>query len=249
MHHANVNLGDLSRNSYPGRGIVIGTSQDGRFAVQVYWIMGRKPNSRNRVFKSKGGQLFTEPVDPAQVKDSSLIIYKAMDEYRGRFVVSNGDQTDTVVKKLGLHNNATLSETLVERLFEPDAPNFTSRITGLCSIHMGTCSTTLSLIRKSSAVASVNQCERFYYEYDSILPALGICFHTYMEDGDPLPAFNGEPYHVPLDGPIDEVVETYWSSLDKDNRVSLAVKFIELATSKSKIKVINRFTQVGSTVV
>ena len=138
-----LNLSRLSSNPYPGRGIVIGTSEDGLHAVQIYWIMGRSENSRNRIFSIDGGRLFTEAADPAKVKDPSLIIYNAMNEYRGNFIVSNGNQTDTVFKGLRMDASVALRNILVDRQYEPDAPNFTPRITGVCQIRDEYC---LSLI-------------------------------------------------------------------------------------------------------
>jgi len=137
---ARLNLKGLSQNPYPGRGIVIGTSEDGLYAVQIYWIMGRSENSRNRVFCVSGGVLFTEGADPAKVKDPSLIIYNAMNEYCGVFIVSNGDQTDTAVIRLTSNASATLRDMLVHRQFEPDVPNFTPRITGVCKPCNSRCS-------------------------------------------------------------------------------------------------------------
>jgi len=237
----------LERNPYPGRGIVIGTSEDGLHAVEVYWIMGRSENSRNRVFKYEGERLFTEAADPSKVKDPRLIIYNAMDEFASSFVVSNGDQTDTVVEALQLNEYVDLSNALCERQYEPDSPNFTPRITGMCMlIGGGEYSVEISLIRRSEFITDKDgYCERFYYEYGQILPGFGFCVTTYSGDGNPLPAFTGEPYPVPLEGDIDKVLSTYWSILNEENRVSLAVKFIDLFTRKSEIKVINRFSQVA----
>jgi len=232
----------LSYNQYPGRGIVIGTSEDGRYAVQVYWIMGRSENSQNRVFKCEGGRLFTEAKDPSKMKDPRLIIYNAMAEYADSFVVSNGDQTDTVIEALQQNEYVDLSNALCQRQYEPDSPNFTPRITGMCMlIGGGEYSAELSLIRKSEFITEKDgSCERFYYEYGQIVPGFGFCVTTYNGDGNPLPAFTGELYPLSIEGNIDDVVKAYWKVLNEANRVSLAVKFIDLATRKSEIKVINR---------
>lgn len=242
------NMLALSRNRYPGRGIVIGKSQDSRFAVQIYWIMGRSENSRNRIFKSEGGRLFTEAFDPSKVKDPSLIIYNAMREDHNEYVVSNGDQTDTVIDAFGLSAGITLREALSKRQYEPDAPNFTPRITGLCVISPTSENfyTELSLLRKSDLIAG-SGCERSYYEYEDIKPGFGFCITTYNEDGDPLPSFVGEPYPLPIIGNVEEIVETFWSVLNVANRVSLAVKFIYIATGESHIKIVNRLSKVGPT--
>ncbi len=246
---AALGLMGLAQNPYPGRGIVIGTSEDGLHAVQIYWIMGRSLNSRNRIFSVNGGCLFTEPADPTKVKDPSLIIYNAMTEYRGVFIVSNGDQTDTVFKRLQDNASSTLRTMLADEKYEPDDPNFTPRITGICYAAFGFCLTELSILRRSELVGNHDDddCQRSYHEYNQIIPGFGFCLHTYSGDGDPLPAFTGEPYVVPIKGNLTEVTEKYWSVLNPENRVALAVKFINLSTHKSKIKVINRFAKVAPT--
>ena len=245
-----LNLSRLSSNPYPGRGIVIGTSEDGLHAVQIYWIMGRSENSRNRIFSIEGGRLFTEAADPAKVKDHGLIIYNAMNEYNGIFIVSNGNQTDTVFKGLRMDASVALRNILVDRQYEPDAPNFTPRITGVCYIRDEYCATELSILRRSELVGDnyTDDCQRSYHEYDEIVSGFGFCLHTYNGDGDPLPAFTGEPYPVPIRGNLTEVAEEYWAVLNPENRVALAVKFISLKTGESETKVINRFTKVVPTV-
>ena len=241
---ARENRAKLSANPYPGRGIVIGTSQDGMYAVQIYWIMGRSENSRNRVFKVDGTRLYTEAFDPTKVKDPSLIIYNAMSETFGRFVVSNGSQTDEVIKQLSRHYG-TLQKSLAEQLYEPDTPNFTPRITGVCTIHpeVGKYTAELSILRKSEMVSGDN-CERSFYEYNGIMPGLGFCITTYSGDGNPLPAFEGSPYPLPIIGrDIRAIMHTYWSILNEDNRVSLAVRLINLHARESSISVINKNSQ------
>jgi len=240
------NMLELSSNPYPGRGVVVGTSQDGKFVVQIYWIMGRSDNSRNRIFSTEGGRLFTEAADPSKVKDPKLIIYNAMDEFCGSCVVSNGDQTDTVIDALMNDTWADLSEALNERDYEPDEPNFTPRITGLSTLLDNSHYSELSMLRKSRLSADPkSDCEHFVFELASIAPGFGFCITTYMGDGNPLPSFVGEPYPVLIDGGIDEVLQKYWEILNEANRVSLAVKFIEIATGKSEIKVINKYTKVA----
>jgi IMP cyclohydrolase len=239
------NLSRLAGNVYPGRGIMLGTSQDGLYAVQVYWIGGRSPNSQNRVFGVRGGRLFTEAADPTKVKDPKLIIYNAMCEGDGAFVVSNGDQTDTAIQAFGLHQiGLTLSEALCGREYEPDEPNWTPRITGLhCVNDQGKWFAELSILRKS--VMEGSSCERFYYEYGQIASGYGFCIHTYGGDGEPLPAFAGEPYLVSLEGNIEDIARDTWALLNEKTRVALAVKFINLKTEDSEIEIINRFTKVG----
>lgn len=242
---AKRNLQKLAKNSYPGRGIVVGTSADGHHLVQIYWIMGRSENSRNRIFKSDGGRLYTEAADPSKMKDPRLIIYNAMAEDRGSFVVSNGDQTDTVIKSFKRTEGSILSWALFTRQYEPDSPNFTPRITALCTaVSPGNCFTQLSILRKSelSQGFSNDHCERFYYEYGNITPGFGYCITTYLGDGNPLPAFVGEPYLMPVGNDMAEVAKQYWSTLNWENRVSLAVKFIDLKTFTSKIEIINQYS-------
>lgn len=238
----------LRCNPYPGRGIVIGTSEDGLYAVQVYWIMGRSDNSRNRIFATEGGRLFTEAADPSKMKDPALVIYNAMREYHRSFVVSNGDQTDTVAEELDFSADITLSDALMNRVYEPDVPNYTPRITGMCTIdNDGICSAELAILRKSELAVeweSGDDCQRFYYQLGHIAPGFGFCVTTYMGDGNPLPAFTGEPYPVLLHGDIGQVIMNYWQLLNPDNRVSIAVKFIEIATGKFQIEIVNKYSRV-----
>ena len=238
---AEKNMLALSQNSYPGRGIVMGMNETGGYVIQVYWIRGRSENSRNRIFGIEGGRLFTEAADPVKVKDSSLIIYNAMLESHRHFVVSNGVQTDKVID--GILAAYTFQGSLRGLEYEPDAPNFTPRITGICSLDLvgredpffG-----LDIIRKSPWD---NSCDRFFYRYDKIESGFGYCLTTYTGDGNPLPPFAGEPLLMPLLGDIDAVLDTYWKALNEENRVALAVKFIALQGT-SWIKVTNKFTKV-----
>ncbi len=235
------NMYDLSQNSYPGRGIVMGMSETGGYVVQVYWIMGRSENSRNRVFGVEGTRLFTEAADSSKVKDPSLIIYNAMRETHRHFVVSNGVQTDKVIA--GISAGDTFQGSLRGLEYEPDAPNFTPRITGICRLDLvdrGDPFFGLDIIRKSVWDYS---CDRFFYRYDRIERGIGYCITTYTGDGNPLPAFVGEPLLMPLAGDIDAVANAYWQVLNEENRVALAVKFIALQGT-SCIKVINKFTKV-----
>ena len=240
-----LNFIELSKISYPGRGIIVGTSQCGKFAIQVYWIMGRSDNSRNRIFQVEGSRrVFTEPADASKVKDASLIIYNAMDSYAGNFVVSNGDQTNTAISAFAMAAGITLREALRDRTFEPDRPNFTPRITGLCVPSTdGMCFTQLSIIRKSE-LAGDDNCERACFDYVGIRPGYGFSVSTYEGDGDPLPAFNSGPYPLPLVGGMEDIAETYWSILNKDNRVSLAVKFITIESRDSVVVLRNRYSKV-----
>lgn len=237
------NFVQLNRNPYPGRGLILGVDETGEYAVQVYWIMGRSENSRKRVFSLDGDRLFTEAVDPAKMENPNLVIYNAMDRFQNTFVVSNGDQTDTVTAFLRIHDRLSLKSALSARQFEPDKPNYTPRITGCTSIAIGRCSNELVLFRRSELVGDP-YCVRFYYEYNNIKPGVGFCLTTYMEDGNPLPPFVGEPLAMPLEGSAGYILATYWDALNADNRVSLAVKFINIRTAKSETLIQNRYTKV-----
>jgi IMP cyclohydrolase len=236
------NLAALRRNPYPGRGIIAGLNASSSDLVQVYWLMGRSANSRNRVFKSDGkGRLYTEAADPTKVVDPSLIIYNAMSERKPHFVVSNGNQTDHVVKQL-LHYPHYLQPHLSTIAHEPDDPNFTPRITAVSSVHYEKYIVQLSILRRSQWGDTT---DRFFYQYEEVPPGFGLCLTTYKGDGDPLPSFSGEPLLMPLGEEITEIARMYWDALNPDNRVALAVKFITRATSISKIHIINKFEQAG----
>lgn len=237
------NFGRLCENPYPGRGIVVGLNKTGSHIIQVYWIMGRSENSRNRVFKADDdtGRLYTEAADPAKVKDASLIIYNAMRERGPRFIVSNGDQTDTVMK---FPAPLYLDQALAGRKYEPDGPNFTQRITAVTTFEPGGSSfAQMSILRKS---LFGDGCDRLHYSY-RLYEGFGHCITTYAGVGDPLPAFRGDPLLMPLDQEhgIEEVAVDFWNALDDQNRVSLAVKFIEIGNGRSDIHIINKYRQVG----
>jgi IMP cyclohydrolase len=234
---AQNNFEALRTNPYPGRGIVIGTDDSGTNMVQIYWIMGRSENSQNRIFNQDGGRLFTEPADPTKVKDPSLIIYNAMNENRSRYVVSNGHQTDDVTEKI---HRKQLSSILSTWHHEPDAPNWTPRITGVCSPFENGPSLELSILRRTFWGTR----ESVFYQYTEMVPGFGRGITTYSGDGDPLPSFEGEPRIMPLIGNADEILRTYWHALNPENRVSLAVKFIYGRSRTSEIYVINRFRKV-----
>lgn len=237
---AQSNFSWLRNNAYPGRGIVVGIDQTGNYLVQVYWIMGRSENSRNRVFKSdRMDLLYTEATNPAIVQDPSLIIYNAMRKKGQHYVVSNGDQTDTVVESDLDPSN--LNVILATRMYEPDKPNFTQRITAVSSLREGSLSSLqISILRKS---VFGDACERLTYEY---VPQAGFghCVTTYSGDGDPLPPFLGDPLVMPLRGGLQEVADEYWAGLNEINRVSLAVKFIAVDNGHSRIHIINKYGQV-----
>lgn len=226
----------LSQNSYPGRGIIIGRDETAQFLIQVYWIMGRSENSRNRIFQCDPGtgRVFTQAANPAAMKDPALIIYDAMVEKNGVFAVSNGAQTNDIAQK-------GFGVALNKWSYEPDSPNFTPRIFGECRIDAYT-PFALAIIRKSQNAEPER--ERHSYRLRDLPPGYGVCITTYTGDGNPLPSFKGEPYPLPLSGDIKNVADTIWEALNPDNRVSLVVKFIDISSGRSQIEIINKFTEV-----
>ncbi len=225
----------LQGNTYPGRGIVIGRTADGRNAVAAYFIMGRSANSRNRVFIERGGEVFTEPFDASKVEDPSLIIYAAVRHYENKLVVTNGDQTDTVVE--GLKAGRSFADALTAREFEPDAPNFTPRISGMLTFGKGDFTYDMSILK--SIDESGSACARYAFSYPS-KPGLGHFLHTYVCDGNPIPTFQGEPERVAIGSDIDAVTEEIWNALDENNRISLFVRFTDLATGRTTDRLVNK---------
>lgn len=242
---AEKNLEALRKNSYPGRGLIVGLDESGEHLVQVYWIMGRSKKSRNRVFgKDEDGRLFTEIADPSLMEegdDLSLIIYDAMREvhYCNVCIVSNGRQTQDVAIGLPRDN---LYSTMSKFSYEPDKPNFTSRITAVLCWRPTTARaySQISILRKSPWS---DACDRYFYEINEIGRGFGYCVHTYLGDGDPLPSFRGEPYLLPLRGCVLHVANEYWDVLNPDNKVSLAAKFIP-RNGPSEIIIINKYQKV-----
>lgn len=233
---AQQNFAQLAANAYPGRGIVLGLTPDGKSLVQVYWIMGRSENSRNRVFIQEGDFVRTAAHDPAKLEDPSLIIYYPVRVDGKRHIVSNGDQTDTVW--IGLQNGGTFEGALQTRQYEHDAPNFTPRITGLMDLTEGAPAYQLSILK--SFHNSESACLRQFFRYDRAQAGLGHGITTYQGDGSPLPSFAGEPVLLPIAQTADENLANYWGALDAANRVSLLVKTIDIATGASEIRIVNR---------
>lgn len=235
------NLEALSRNSYPGRGMIVGLTPDARHFVQVYWIMGRSENSRNRIFVPGGagterGLVRTAPYDKSKVKDPSLIMYNCARQFERCHIVSNGDQTDTVLDVM--QRGGSFEEALFTRSAEPDAPNFTARITGLADLDDGVHAYKLSVIKVLGN--NPDHGVRQFFNYASAIPGIGHCVHTYAGDGEPLPCFEGEPYAVALSDDTDAVAERYWDVLDRDNRVSLLAKFIDARTGAVNLRIVNK---------
>ncbi len=234
---AQSNFEALCQNPYPGRGLVIGRSHDENgddHWLMVYWIMGRSVQSRNRRFVAEAGRLRTEPVDASLVKDASLIIYEAMLELDGIYLVSNGDQTRTVYE--ALRAGGSFDDALAQREREPDAPNFTPRITGMLELHRA--AVTLNILKANAL--DVMQTDRITFRPALPVAGYGFGLTTYRGDGNPLPSFNGEALLLPLEGSAETVLETYWQALNADNRVSLAVKDI-WGGGKTRLLVRNRF--------
>ena len=225
----------LEGNTYPGRGIVIGKSADGKSAVAAYFIMGRSNNSRNRVFTEKDGAVYTEPFDASKVEDPSLIIYAAIREYENNLIVTNGNQTDTVYD--GLAAGKSFDAALATREFEPDGPNWTPRISGMITFDGGDFTYKMSILKSGDAEGSF--CNRFGFHY-APKAGLGHFIHTYVCDGDPIPTFQGEPERVIIPNDIDVFTREIWDALDENNKISLYVRYIDLATGKKTSRMINK---------
>lgn len=216
----------LAAKEYPGRGIILGKSEDNR-AVFAYFIMGRSTNSRNRVFEISNDDIRTKAFDESFLSDPSLIIYSPVRVLRKKIIVTNGDQTDTIYEYL--KEKRSFEDALYTRTFEPDAPNFTPRISGLIDIKSGF-KLKLSILKSDEGDDS--QALRFFYNYDNPKSGEGFLIHTYKENSDPLKSFEGEPIKVSLKGSIDEFCNSLWNSLNTDNKISLAVRYIDMATGK-----------------
>ncbi|MCR5628456.1 IMP cyclohydrolase [Eubacterium sp.] len=227
---------ELSSTDYPGRGIIIGKSDDGKYAVCAYFIMGRSENSRNRVFVEDGDGIRTEAFDPAKLEDPSLIIYAPVRMLDNKLIVTNGDQTDTVYEFM--KNGRSFNRALRSREFEPDAPNFTPRISGILEFTDGSFEYAMSILK--SDMGDPDCCNRFTFTYDNPKNGLGRFIHTYMGDGNPLPSFEGEPTPVSINGNIDELTSTIWSNLNEDNKVSLFVRFVDLESGKMDTRIVNK---------
>lgn len=228
----------LAQNPYPGRGIVLGTSPDSNFFVQVYWIMGRSENSRNRVFvMDEQGFVRTRAYDESKLTDPSLILYYPARHLDRCHIISNGDQTDTVF--FAMQEGKDMEKALQLREFEPDSPNFTPRITGIMDMLENRSVYTLSILKSMGHDVSLG-CLRQSYTYEKALPGIGHCITTYQGDGNPLPSFQGEPYPMSIPATAEETLDYYWDLLNKDNRVSILVKWINRLTFAGQIVIRNK---------
>lgn len=227
---------ELSGNAYPGRGIVIGRSADGKYAVTAYFIMGRSVNSRNRIFVEDGAGIRTQAFDESKLSDPSLIIYAPVRVLGNKTIVTNGDQTDTIYERMD--KQQTFEQALRTREFEPDAPNYTPRISGILHIESGKFNYAMSILKSNNG--SPDSCSRYTFAYENAKAGEGRFIHTYMGDGDPLPSFEGEPKLVDINGGIDAFTDSVWNSLNEDNKVSLFVRYINIADGKYETRIVNK---------
>ena len=230
----------LRETSYPGRGIMIGRTADGTKAVTAYFIMGRSVNSRNRIFVEEGEGIRTEAFDPSKMEDPSLIIYAPVRVYGNKTIVTNGDQTDTIYE--GLDKQFTFEQSLRSREFEPDAPNYTPRISGVMHVEKNRFNYAMSILKSDQGDPS--SCLRYTFAYENPKAGEGRFISTYMGDGNPLPSFEGEPRALELDAAftenIDVFTERVWKALNEDNKVSLFVRFIDIASGNYETRIVNK---------
>lgn len=227
---------ELKENSYPGRGIIVGRSEDGTKAVIAYFIMGRSSNSRNRIFVEDGEGIRTQAFDPSKLEDPSLIIYAPVRVLGNKTIVTNGDQTDTIYD--GMDKQLTFEQSLRSREFEPDGPNYTPRISAVLHLEKGEFNYAMSILKSNNG--NSESCNRYTFAYNKVPAGEGHFISTYMHDGNPLPSFEGEPKWTAIPDDMDAFAELLWSSLNEDNKVSLFVRYIDIATGKYESKIINK---------
>lgn len=227
---------ELKSNAYPGRGIILGKSPDGKKAVAAYFIMGRSENSRNRVFVEEGEGIRTQAYDPSKLTDPSLIIYAPVRVLGNKMIVTNGDQTDTIYE--GMDRQLTFEQSLRQREFEPDAPNYTPRISGIMHVENGKYNYAMSILKSSDGDPS--GCNRYTFAYENPKAGEGHFIHTYMHDGDPLPSFEGEPKRIAVPDDIEEFTKLLWNSLNEENKVSLFVRYIDIETGAYETTITNK---------
>lgn len=227
---------ELKSNSYPGRGIIIGKSSDGKKAVTAYFIMGRSENSRNRVFVEDGEGIRTQAFDPSKLTDPSLIIYAPVRVLGNKTIVTNGDQTDTIYE--GMDKQLTFEQSLRSREFEPDGPNYTPRISGVMHIENGNFNYAMSILKSNNG--NPDSCNRYTFAYENPVAGEAHFIHTYMHDGNPLPSFEGEPKLVEAMDNMEEFADLLWNSLNEENKVSLFVRYIDIETGNYETKIVNK---------
>lgn len=227
---------ELKGNAYPGRGIIIGKSANGKYAVTAYFIMGRSENSRNRVFVEEGAGIRTKAFDPSKLTDPSLVIYAPVRVLGNKTIVTNGDQTDTIYKLM--ESGQTFEQSLRTREFEPDAPNYTPRISGIMDINEGSYEYSMSILKSNNN--NPVSCNRYTYSYENPVAGEGHFIHTYMHDGNPLPSFEGEPKLISIPDDMENFANLLWDSLNEDNKVSLFVRYIDISTGNSNSIIINK---------
>ena len=227
---------ELRENAYPGRGIILGKSPDGKKAVAAYFIMGRSENSRNRIFVEDGEGIRTQAFDPAKLTDPSLIIYAPVRVLGNKTIVTNGDQTDTIYE--GMDRQMTFEQSLRSREFEPDAPNYTPRISGIMHIENGSYNYAMSILKSNDG--RPEGCCRYTSAYEKPAAGEGHFIHTYQCDGDPLPSFEGEPKRIAVENEIDAFTDLLWNSLNEENKVSLFVRYIDIASGNYETRIVNK---------
>lgn len=230
---------ELKNNVYPGRGIVLGKSADGKHAVAAYFIMGRSSNSRNRVFVEEGEGIRTQAFDPSKLEDPSLIIYAPVRVLGNKTIVTNGDQTDTIYQ--GMDRQLTFEQSLRSRKYEPDEPNYTPRISGIMHLENGTYNYAMSILKSNNG--NPEGCNRYTFAYENPAAGEGHFIHTYKSDGNPLPSFEGEPKLVGISDDMEEFTNMLWESLNEDNKVSLFVRYIDISTGEYRTKIVNKNTK------
>lgn len=227
---------ELKENAYPGRGIVIGRSADGKSAAAAYFIMGRSENSRNRIFVEDGDGIRTQAFDPSKMEDPSLIIYAPVRVLGNKTIITNGDQTDTIYE--GMDCQLTFEQSLRCREFEPDAPNYTPRISGIIHRENGSFNYAMSILKSNNGNPA--QCNRYTFAYQNPIPAEGHFLHTYLHDGSPLPSFEGEPKLISIPNNIDDFADFIWNNLNEENKVSLFVRYIAVETGAYETRILNK---------
>ncbi len=226
----------LSENSYPGRGIILGKSPCGKFATMAYFIMGRSENSRNRVFETTDDGIRTKAFDESKMTDPSLIIYHPVRSLGNKTIVTNGDQTDTIHELM--NKQFTFEQALRTREFEPDAPNYTPRISGVVKVDKGEFNYALSILK--SADGDPSSCQRYEFSYSNPINGVGHFIHTYKCDGNPIPSFEGEPVKIATTSNIDDFTNNLWENLNEDNKVSLFVRYVNLENGEVQTNIINK---------